>query len=653
MLKFIENFLDIEYHQLILLYFSSFLFGILVYFALSWEPDFHYICSIYFSSFALLYFLRFGSVLRFSSIVILFFLTGLFVSSLRTYNLHPISIKDGKKMEVTGIIESIKPRSTGVQIILSNIKNFDSKIRVNVRTNMNDAMIGDRISLHASLNSPPNAALPGSYDFARYAFFSNIGAVGYALSDLKILDIVKNSGYWHEILELRRGLYTKIISAIGKERGNFASAIMLGETAALNRDIINNMRAAGISHILAVSGLHLALVAMLFFLLFRLLLNLIPYIAHYTDVKQVAAIFALAGSFGYLMISGMQVAAIRAFIMTFIVILAIILKRTVAPMRSLCIAAFVILSLYPEYALHPSFHLSFTAVIALISGYESYVIRFPYTGSSTLLYNLKLYLCSNIYSTILAGFATAPFVIYHFYIYSNYAILANLAAVPLISFIVMPAAIFTFIVAPFGLEYIPLFLVDIGIKVIIDIAAYISELPYAILYFGHISTDSLMIYISGLLLLCFLKSRVRLFGIIPIIISLIIMFNTKKPDMIIGGKYNIAINNNGILEIDKSLNNFMSDYWTSWFGQKDILYRDGNIGNKDFIINGKIVAVRYFDAKCGSEDLMINFSKKYLRCKNQLVIHKRDINKRGTHLVFLGKDQVRIESNDSKRFKFN
>lgn len=109
------------------------------------------------------------------------------------------------------------------------------------------------------------------------------------------------------------------------------------------------MRQSGISHILCVSGLHLSLVAMLFFISARFLLNLSNYIAYNYNIKSIAAICSLIGSYGYLELSGMQIAATRAFIMTAIFIYAVMIGRKPYPLRSLAIAAFIILSVNPEY----------------------------------------------------------------------------------------------------------------------------------------------------------------------------------------------------------------------------------------------------------------------------------------------------------------
>jgi ComEC/Rec2-related protein len=180
---------------------------------------------------------------------------------------------------------------------------------------------------------------------------------------------------------------------------------------------MKEMRQSGISHILCVSGLHLSLVAMLFFISARFLLNLSNYIAYNYNIKSIAAICSLIGSYGYLELSGMQIAAIRAFIMTTIFIYAVMIGRKPYPLRSLAIAAFIILSVNPEYIFHPSFQLSFVAVLSLTAGYEFYIRNQWILGKSKGIFSsIKFYIAFNIYSSFLASIVTAPVVIPILYI---------------------------------------------------------------------------------------------------------------------------------------------------------------------------------------------------------------------------------------------
>ena len=175
---------------------------------------------------------------------------------------------------------------------------------------------GDRIKLTVDLFPLPEELVPYGYNFRKIAFFSNIGATGRAKSTPVILAQETRAVTLHEI---RKHIYSYLIENLGYKRGHFAAALFLGETGGIDKTTLNNMRYAGISHILCVSGLHLSLVASIIFLSSRVLLNLSDNISYRLDIKKISALISIVVSFLYLLLTGMQIAASRAFIMVLFV----------------------------------------------------------------------------------------------------------------------------------------------------------------------------------------------------------------------------------------------------------------------------------------------------------------------------------------------
>lgn len=670
MLKIIDSVkssLSEEYNQIYIWLFVSFILGALFYLLIfdqsgcagSLEGDFFIQkCSkIVYSNFKIKNNLFYGILISIAFILfllnkasefifiycklaLLFFLIGFLSFHIRVTNISHFVLEEDITTEIIGKVLSIKPKDYGVQIILTDIisdnlkyTNSFKKLRINVRSNVPDELIiGDYIFAKVNLSTPPSAILPFSYDFSKNAFFQEISAVGYAVSDVKQIARYSNNSWYDKILQLRRDIYSKIISNLGKRIGNFASAIMIGETSAIDKEILDNMRFSGISHILAVSGMHLTLVTMLVFIIARYLLNIFPFIANYYDVKQLSSIFSLFGSLFYLIISGVQIAASRAFIMTLIAMLAIMLGRLAAPIRSISIAAFFILLLNPEYITHPSFQLSFIAVISLISGYELY-LKYQFSHSNNIMSNFKFYIYSNLYSTLVASLATAPFGIYHFYTNPNYSIIANLLAVPITSLLIMPSAVLTFLLMPFGLEFFSLKIMSFGITQVIRIADIVSSLPNSITYFGHISSFSLLIYSIGFLWLSIWQNKIRLLGLVPIFYSFFVMYTIPKPYLIMSEKA-IAIKQDDKILISKKSSYFTKHYWTRWFGQKDILVLDNYFNKLIHIHNYKVFINRNEENPCMFKaDLIINISDKNLSCSVP-VINKLSLVKGSTILLY-------------------
>ena len=387
---------------------------------------------------------RYGIIIKFIYGIIIAFTIGLLVAKYRTASVHGQTIHKPIITVVGDKIESIKPTIIGGQVVLSEIKiekiNRDlQKVKISIpKKYLQKIRVNDCISLLVKLYKPQNSILPGVYDFGFYAYLADIGANGYAMSEPKI--IARNETTIDSfIYKIRIFIYNNLINKLGSDKGNFAAAILLVETKGLNRQ---DMRQSGISHILCVSGLHLSLVVMIIFTTTRFLLNLSNYLAYNYNIKLVSAYCALIGSFGYLELSGMQIAATRAFITAAIFIYGIIIGRSGFPIRSLAIVAFIILSLNPEYIFHPSFQLSFISVLSLVAGYEFYLKNSWLLGEKKGIFGaIKFYTISNIYSSFLASIITAPVVINQFFIFSTYSVPTNLIAVPVMSFFLMPLAL--------------------------------------------------------------------------------------------------------------------------------------------------------------------------------------------------------------------
>lgn len=627
--NYLNRKLEEEYHHLNLWYFVSFIFGIILFF--QFLPD----KSLYvFVSCGALITLLIGFFRR-RSIIIYFFLlcflsliVGMLIANIRLNSVKITPLTRTMVATLEGEVESLKPTLRGVQLLLqkskSNANRDFNKVRLNISDKLSsDLAPGDIIRLKAKLFPLQSSVLPGSYDFGFYMYMSGIEATGYALTSPEVIS--SNSSAFSKYIKLkRRQIYKRLVDVLGSANGNFAAAILIGETKAIPKDISENMRNSGVAHILSVSGLHLSLVAMIFFVSSRALLNISNFLAYNTNIKVISAAVSIIGSFLYLQISGNNIAATRAFIMTCIFISAMIFGRSPYPLRSVTIAAFLILCFLPEYIFHPSFQLSFTAVLCLISGYEFYLKNKKLLGNSKGVFaSIKFYLFANIYSSFLASIVTAPFVIYHFYKFANYSVLMNLLAVPLMSFFMMPLALLSIFLMPFGIDLWVLKSLGFFISIVTDFAEFIVSQPFSIWYFGHISPLSLAIFSFGFFWICLWQTSWRIIGIAIMALGLGIMLNYKNPDFIYDHDIKaVGINEKDGLKIyaDVNLPKFISDYWANWFGYKQAKIIESQINKKDrlYILgNGKSVALNYWN--CQEADIGIITSKK-LRCSNSNII---------------------------------
>ncbi len=506
------------------------------------------------------------------------FIAGYLISTIRVSNISYSDIPYAlKNIEIEGVISKIKPTPFGSQITIIQVKSILCKemegvrsIRLNLPHFSNSLLHGDRIKTICDLYPPPEQLLPNSYNFKKIAFFSGIGAIGKVKSSVQIIEHNKN--YRHYFQSVRKSLYGALINTIGSKSGSFAAALFLGETGGIERTILNNMRYAGVSHILCVSGLHLSLVTSIVFLCCRVILNCSDYISHNIDIKKLSAFISILVSFGYLILTGMQIAAFRAFIMVLFVMVSVIVSKQPHPMRSLCLACVALLTKNPEYAILPSFQLSFIAVMSLLCGFEYFNTQQCFTGiKGSIFNNIKLYFLSNIYSSVLASIATAPIVMYHFYLYSNYSLLANLIAVPLVGFIIMPAGMIAIVLSPSGLSFIPLYLVSISIDIIKYVADIVTNLPFAIIYTGYISNIGICAFILGFFWLCIWQSKVRFYGVLGFVVFITVFLPEEKPSIIVNKKANFVVQNKGdkILIYTNKISFFAKNFTANWYGQKN------------------------------------------------------------------------------------
>jgi len=337
------------------------------------------------------------------------------------------------------------------------------------------------------------------------------------------------------------------------------------------------------------------------------------------------------------------------------VMIAIICNRIAFSLRSLSIAAIIILAFNPEYVMHPSFQLSFVAVLALIGGFEFYMRNRKLIGDAKGIWGkLKMGFCSNIYSTLVASSSTIPLVLYHFYIMSNYTILANIFVVPLITLIIIPLGVLAVILTPLNLDYYVLLLMGKFIDVIIYISGLFANIKGAVWYFGYISAESVVVYMIGLFWVMLWESRIRLYGFVIIVIAFGMMCYSPKPDVIFDPHVGfIAVKNkDGKLEIiGDRISKFHQTYLNNWYGQKDSIYLKDVIANNDYFINtssGKKIAILFKEENCDA-DMILNMTDS-INCSNQP--SKDLLESSGAVLVFCDAQKCRVEYDKSKRFQF-
>jgi ComEC/Rec2-related protein len=563
----------------------------------------------------------------------------------------PTLSKQIKVAYISGVVGEISPAKSAKKLIIEQpqIAKYPQvklkKIRLLARTSLNNAKVGDEISIMAHLSAPMSPKIPGGYDFALRAYFEGIGAVGYAVSEAKIIKKHQNNFFMDKLSRFRWRLFSDIIDAIGPKEGNIAASLMIGEYNGINQAILDEMRIAGISHILSVSGMHLSVMAMICFFVARIVINLLHKYTAKWHAKKIAAIFALLGSFFYLLISGLQVAALRSFIMVAFTIIAVMLDSINSTLRAVFLAGFIILFFAPQNLLNPSFQMSFAAVIALIACYCDYALKMKEQGGS-IFAKVKFYFYASVLSSFIASIATAPYILYHFNQFSHYSVIANLLAMPLTSFIIMPGVILAFLLYPFNLMHLALVPMQQAIKVLILIAHYVAKMPYSSFISKSMPCVSLILLTIGLLWYCLFRGKFKFPSVIFLTLGALLMIFNQKPVLLFDGKSKVFAylnDNQEVIFSAKKISRFTKDNWLRYLGKSKASYYNSNINQELKVENERCLLLldkQRYDFSCQH--------KKNLHFGNKLQFKSQEVNLptgNKVDFIYLHQDHILVKSN--------
>lgn len=410
-------------------------------------------------------------------------------------------------MALTGTVIEVDPLPGGLRLTLAGAawaEGMEPSARlIRVRLRANDPARpepGDRVALRALIRPPSAPAYPGAWDFQRAAFFDGVAGSGFALGPV---EITAQGGAAPPLSGLRARIEARVMAALPGAPGAIAAALLTGGQSGIPPAEMQAMRDSGLAHLLSVSGLHIAIVMGLVFALVRGGLALWPGFALRFGTKPWAAVAALAAGGFYMVLTGSQVPMQRSFAMAALVTLALLVGRRALSPRVLAFAAVAVLVLQPAAILGPSFQMSFAAVLALIAGFEA---ARPWlmggTAPRPLWQRAGLLLLGTVLTSVLAGLATTPFGLHHFGRLQVYGVAANALAVPLTSFLVMPAGMLALLLMPFGAEGPALALMGWGVAGILAVAQAVAAWPGAALAMAPLPAASLAVIALGFCWLC-------------------------------------------------------------------------------------------------------------------------------------------------------
>ena len=392
---------------------------------------------------------------------------------------------------------------------------------------------GALVRVKARLMPPAPPMLPGSYDFARAAWFAGLAATGSITGPVVVERAGEGRGW---LAGLRARLSDHVLERLPGPAGGIAAALASGDRGAIAKADDAAMRDAGLAHLLSISGLHVsAVIAAAWFMAMKLL-ALFPALALRVRLPLVAAgTGALAGLF-YTLLTGAEVPTVRSCIGALLVLAALALGREPLSLRMLAVAALAVMVLWPEAVVGPSFQMSFAAVIAIIALHGSAPVRaFLAPREESWLIRTGRSLVMLLATGLAIELALMPIGLFHFHRAGVYGSLVNVVAIPLTTFVSMPAIALGLMLDAVRLGAPAWWVADQAIGAMLALAHWVSERPGAVTSLPAMGRGSIALFVAGGLWLALWRGRVRLLGLIALGAGALSLAFLRPPDLLVSG----------------------------------------------------------------------------------------------------------------------
>lgn len=442
--------------------------------------------------------------------------------------------------EFTGAIERFQrlPARDSVRLVVQPSEaGLPPRLRVNVDAEdvVTALQPGARVRIRAWMMPPPPMAVPGAYDFARYAWFSGIGGTGRA-SEIEVIAPAGEPGWRAMIAGWRQSLADHVQSRLSGGEGGIATALATGDQGAISEMDAEAMRRSGLAHLLSVSGLHLTAVVGAVMLLTLKLLALSPMLALRFRLTVVAAGAGALAGIAYTIVTGAEVPTVRACVAAILVLIGVALGREAITLRLVAVGALIVLLFWPESLAGASFQLSFAAITAIVALHEHPKIKALLTRRDEgLAQKVGRFLLALILTGLAVEIALAPIALYHFHKAGFYGALANVVAIPLTTFIIMPLEALALLFDLVGLGAPFWWLTGQTLSLLLGLAHAVAETPGAVALLPTMPMPAFALMVGGGLWICLWKTKWRRWGLLPVAIGAFWALGTPAPDLVVTG----------------------------------------------------------------------------------------------------------------------
>jgi competence protein ComEC len=375
--------------------------------------------------------------------------------------------------------------------------------------------------------------LPGGYDFSRRAWFQQIGATGTALGDVRLFQKA-DSGAW--FATQRTALTEHILASMPPGSGGIGAALVTGDQGHISEADAQAMRDSGLAHLLSISGLHVTAVVGFIFIAVSRLLSLSSWLALRIPIPVIAAATAALAALAYTLLTGAEVPTVRSFIAAVLILIALALGRDALTLRLVAFGALIVLIFWPEAISGPSFQLSFAAVATIVVIHDlPFIRRLTERRDESLARKAARAVGSLILTGVAIELVLTPIALFHFHKAGLYGALANVVAIPMTTFIIMPLEALALVFDLIGLGQPFWWLAGQGIAAILALAHSVSGLPGAVTMMPAMPIWAFAAFVAGALIFGLLTTNVRYCGVPLCAIGIIAMVTAPRPDILVTG----------------------------------------------------------------------------------------------------------------------
>lgn len=433
-------------------------------------------------------------------------------------------------------VENISARNVyRLRLATGSSSDLPPFVRVNLSPEQyqNDFQPGAIIRLRARLLPPAGPSLPGGYDFARRAWFQQIGATGTALGEVQLFQKADGDAWF---ATHRTALTEHILVSMPQGSGAIGAALVTGDQGHISPADAQAMRDSGLAHLLSISGLHVTAVVGFIFIAVSRLLSLSSWLALRVSIPVVAAATSALGALGYTLLTGAEVPTVRSCIAAILILIALAMGRDALTLRLVAFGAMVVLIFWPEAMAGPSFQLSFAAVATIVAMHDLPIVkRFTERRDESFFIKVARAVVSLIITGIAIEIVLTPIALFHFHKAGLYGALANVAAIPMTTFIIMPLEALALVFDVVGMGQPFWWMAGQGIAAILALAHAVSALPGAVTMMPEMPIWAFGTFVVGALIFGLLTSSVRYCGVALCLFGIIFMVMAPRPDILVTG----------------------------------------------------------------------------------------------------------------------